>query len=179
MAKIRIKLDKYEIEIEDQEKKIDELLTIAKNEIRTIISEEGKTLKEEKSTPKEEKQQKSGDKGIEQYPNVYSISEDKLSVICQLDTDTKAEGIRILTKLYLYGKYLMGEEGPVKTNEKKEICKSHGVHDESNFMKHLKKEKRAFQITGKRGNYKITLTVPGKEDAKKLAEKYNNKKDEQ
>ena len=48
MAKIRIKLDKYEIEIEDQEKKIDELLTIAKNEIRTIISEEGKTLKEEK-----------------------------------------------------------------------------------------------------------------------------------
>ena len=148
MAKIRIKLDKYEIEIEDQEKKIDELLTIAKNEIRTIISEEGKTLKEEKSTPKEEKQQKSGDKGIEQYPNVYSISEDKLSVICQLDTDTKAEGIRILTKLYLYGKYLMGEEGPVKTNEIKEICKSHGVHNESNFIKYLKKEKKLFQLTG-------------------------------
>lgn len=178
MAKVRIKFGEFEIEIEDQEKNIDELLTMAKNEVQSRGSIEDMRPMGERNIPQDKKPPQGGDKGINQYQYVYSFSEDKLSVICKLQITKNSNATKTLAKLYLYGKFLMGEEGPISVEEIREQCKEHGCLDTSNFMSHLKAEKTLIQITGKGKNHNAKLTLPGKEQSKKLAEKYNIKKEE-
>ena len=177
MPKVRIRFGEYEIEIEDTEKSLDELLKIVRSEFRSMDIEKNKTKQSAKTAHDRESQSQGNTKGIELYPNVYSISEDKLSIICDLGISTKSIAIKTLAKLYLYGKYLMGEEGPINVEEIKEECKNHGRYDPGNFMTHLKNEKENIQITGRKNDYRAKLTMPGIKEAKELAEKYNEKRE--
>lgn len=111
----------------------------------------------------------------EKYPNVFSLDSLNKIHILNSNGNTNAEKTKSLTLLYLLAKKdLLGEEY-ASAQEIRDICKKHGCFD-SNFARVLDGLKGLLMPVGKvkSKSKSYELTVPGINEAIKLAEELNS-----
>jgi len=105
------------------------------------------------------------------FPNVFGVSDDKVSVIADVPGSTDKDKTINLTHLYLLGKSLLLNEETADFDEIREACKEHGCYNSSNFSTYVKGAKVITNGTDR--SQSAELTHPGKEKARALAEELN------
>ena len=111
----------------------------------------------------------------ETYENVFALHNDKLKVIADLPSSSKAETTRVASQALLYGEYLRGNES-VSAESIKVVCLDHGCYDPKNFASHLKSLKSKVVMDPKPGgDYSVKLTAPGRKAAQELVSRLNDK----
>lgn len=116
---------------------------------------------------------KGGQSPDEAYENVFALHNDKLKVIADLPSSSKAETTRVASQALLYGEYLRGNES-VSAESIKAVCLDHGCYDSKNFASHLKSLKSKVVMDPKPGgDYSVKLTAPGRKAAHELVSQLN------
>lgn len=117
---------------------------------------------------------KGGQSPDEAYENVFALHNDKLKVIADLPSSSKAETTRVASQALLYGEYLRGNES-VSAESIKAVCLDHGCYDPKNFASHLKSLKSRIVMDPKPGgDYSVKLTAPGRKAAQELVSQLND-----
>ena len=110
----------------------------------------------------------------EAYENVFALHNEKLKVIADLPSSSKAETTRVAAQALLYGEYLRGNES-VSAESIKAVCLDHGCYDSKNFASHLKSLKSKVVMDPKPGgDYSVKLTAPGRKAAQELVSQLND-----
>ena len=117
---------------------------------------------------------KGGQSPDEAYENVFALHNEKLKVIADLPSSSKAETTRVASQVLLYGEYLRGNES-VSAESIKTVCLDHGCYDSKNFASHLKSLKSKVVMDPKPGgDYSVKLTAPGRKAAQELVSQLND-----
>lgn len=117
---------------------------------------------------------KGGQSPDEAYENVFALHNEKLKVIADLPSSSKAEATRVASQALLFGEYLRGNES-VSAESIKAVCLDHGCYDSKNFASHLKSLKSKVVMDPKPGgDYSVKLTAPGRKAAQELVRQLND-----
>lgn len=107
------------------------------------------------------------------FENVLAFEDGRVNVL-QIPPSSKRSEQAIATALiYLWGKLQLGISD-VPFSEIRQVCRSHGCLDESNFAGHLKSAKTELIINGSGKSQSAKLSVPGQRRALALIEQLNN-----
>ena len=175
-ATISINLAEGSVTIEGSESFIDKNLTNLLSFLETNKQYSLSTIKNTISslpisdtTPAPIQQQQVTDKYLQ--AGIYSIDPEskEIHITAKIEGSTKAEKSRNLALIALYAR---GEA--ISSSELKDLCRKHACLDASNFAATFKTDMEHFVKKGRGQKWQLELTIPGKEEAKKLLEKLCN-----
>ena len=114
------------------------------------------------------------DSSLDQYPNVFDVTGESISVIADLPGNTTAGKAKNLALLYLLARLRLGDE-VIANEDVREQCKSHAVYDSTNFASQMRSQKKLVTVQGTKGspNFTLKLTIPGRKKAEEIAKELN------
>lgn len=186
-AKIRISLKDGEFELSGSELFVSQQIT----SFRELIVESLQKQKFELITPQTQSQPQQLQSPINQVSTGDSQENNEIKTAANFSRVFHVDngGIRIIKRapgnnnahksvntalMYVWAKSSMGQE-EVAFNEIRDLCKSQGCLDSSNFAAHMKSAKEEMVIQGKGKFAKAKLTIPGLERALAIIEDLNSK----
>jgi hypothetical protein len=172
-ASIRISVHGISIEITGSEEFVSDQIEVYQDFILEKLETASPIQSDTSSNDGEEPKTKRSDDGknrLHSYRNIYALDDDEIRLLLnEVPGSSYSEQTTNAALLYLFGKDLAGsDKDEFDTDEIRNLCKQYGCLDESNFMRHLKSDKRAFIIKGGGKNHTVKLTHPGRQDAKDL-----------
>jgi hypothetical protein len=176
-AKVLISVSEGRMEFEGSEEFVERQLAIFADLIKQSLRGAPAALKKataDKTEHTEKKDQNERqEKGLEGYEHLFAKGAgDKVQILKDLPGDTTAKKMVSAALLLALANTLAGKS--VTTfKEIREVCKAHGALDASNFAPTIKEQKGDFVFGGSGGSQTVSLTVPGRKAADKLATELN------
>ncbi len=106
------------------------------------------------------------------YANVFAVTDDKVQILKPIPGGNKAEKTVNAVMLHLLGSRSVGQD-TILFEDLRDVCKSHGCLDTSNFSGTLKGAKEQLICGGSGKKQTAALTVPGRKKAEELATTLN------
>ena len=109
-----------------------------------------------------------GTNGLDKYPDIYALDGEDIKVICDIPGSNVAKQAYCAALLLAFGKKQLGHD-EVLVEEIKEICKSHGCYDGTNFSTHMKKgNPKQYIDKGSGKTRSLRLNRPGEKEAEEF-----------
>jgi hypothetical protein len=110
--------------------------------------------------------------GLKAYEHLFAEADGKIQILKDIPGANKAQKTVNAARLLALANSLLGKK-TTSFEDIKATCKAHSCLDDTNFSSTLKAEKEHFIPGGSRGAQTLSLTVPGRKAADKLAADLN------
>jgi hypothetical protein len=177
-AKVLISVNEGRMEFEGSEEFVERQLTAYADLIRQSLrgappapKKPGPNKTGQNETEKD--QEDTTPVGLAGYEHLFAKSTGgKIQILKELPGSNTRKKMANAALLLALAHSLSGKSGTT-FKEIREVCEAHGALDTGNFAKTIKDQKADFVFEGSGGSQSVTLTVPGRKAAEKIAADLN------